>query len=69
MGLYFGSEARKWPFKKLRFVHLTANQGNLGVSLKSPGLENMPQVSGNRAELGQNHGVRKAVSATISVLK
>ena len=40
-----------------------------GVSLKSPGLENIPQVPGNRAELGQNHDARKAVSATISVLK
>ena len=26
----------------------------LGVSLASPGLENMPQVPGNRAEVGQN---------------
>ena len=40
-----------------------------GVSLKSPGLENIPQVPGNRAELGQNHDARKAGSATISVLK
>ena len=31
--------------------------------------ENIPQVPGNRAELGQNHDVRKAVSATISGLK
>ena len=29
----------------------------------------MPQVPGNRAELGQNHDARKAVSATLSVLK
>ena len=40
-----------------------------GVSLESPGLENIPQLPGNRAELGQNHDARKAVSATISVLK
>ena len=40
-----------------------------GVSLESPGLENIPQVPGNRAELGQNHDARKAVSATISGLK
>ena len=39
-----------------------------GVSLKSPGLENIPQVPGNRPELGQNHDARKAVSATFSVL-
>jgi len=40
-----------------------------GVSLESPGLENILQVSGNPAELGQNHDARKAVSATLSVLK
>jgi len=40
-----------------------------GVSLESPGLENIPQVSGNGAEVGQNHDVRKAVSPTLSVLK
>ena len=26
-----------------------------GVSLESPGMENIPHVPGNRAELGQNH--------------
>ena len=40
-----------------------------GVSLKFPGLENIPQVPGNRAKLGQGHDPRKAVSATLSVLK
>jgi len=39
------------------------------VSLESPGLENIPQVPGKRAEVGQNQGVLKAVSATPSVLK
>jgi len=40
-----------------------------GVSLESPGLENIPQVPGNRAEVGQNHHARKAVLASLSVLK
>ena len=47
-----------------------------GLSLASPGLENIPQVPGpnifpygNPAEVGQNHDARKAVSATLSVLK
>ena len=40
-----------------------------GVSLESPGLENIPQVLGNRAEVGQNYDGRKAVSATLSLLK
>jgi len=41
----------------------------LGVSLESPRLENIPQVPGNRVELGQNHEARKALLATLSVLK
>ena len=40
-----------------------------GVSLESPGLENIPQVPGNRAEVGQNEDAGKAISATLSVLK
>jgi len=40
-----------------------------GVSLESPGLENISQVPGNRAKVGQNHDERKAVLATLSVLK
>ena len=38
------------------------------MSLESPGLENIPQVPGNRAEVGQNYDGRKAVSATPSLL-
>ena len=41
----------------------------LRVSLESLGLENIPQVPGNRPKVGQNHCARKAVSATFSVLK
>jgi len=40
-----------------------------GVSLESPGVENMPEVPGNRTEVGQNHDAPKTVSATLSVLK
>ena len=40
-----------------------------GFSLESPGLQNIPQVPRNRAEVGQNHNAHKAVSATLSVLK
>ena len=40
-----------------------------GVTLESAGLENILQVAGNRAEVGQNYDGRKAVSATLSVLK
>ena len=40
-----------------------------GVSVDSSGLENIPQLPGNRAEVGQNYDGRKAVSATLSLLK
>ena len=39
------------------------------VSLGSPGLENIPQVPGKRAEVDKNHDARNAVSATVSLLK
>ena len=40
-----------------------------GVRLESSGLENIPQVPGNIPEVCQNHDARKAVSATVLVLK
>ena len=40
-----------------------------GLSLTSKGLENIPQVPGNPLEVRQNYDIRKAVSATPSVLK
>ena len=40
-----------------------------GVNLESPGLENIPQLPVNRVEVSQNYDARKAVSATLSVLK
>ena len=39
------------------------------VTLESAGLENIPQVPGNRDEVGQNYDGRKAVAATLSLLK
>ena len=39
------------------------------VSLASPGIENIRQLPGNGAEVGQNYDARKAVSATLLVLK
>ena len=35
------------------------------VSLGSPGLENIPQVPGRRAEVDENDDARKTVSATL----
>ena len=39
------------------------------VSLGAPGLENIPQVPENWAEVGENHGACKAVSATLWVVE
>ena len=36
-----------------------------GVSLESPGLENMAKILENGAEVAQNHDARKAVSAAL----
>ena len=33
------------------------------------GMENIPQVPGNLAKVGQNHDAHTSVSATLSVLK
>ena len=40
-----------------------------GLSLASKGLENIHQVPGNPLKVRQNYDIRKAVSATLSVLK
>ena len=40
-----------------------------GVTLEVARLKNIPQVPGNRAEVGQNHDARKVGSATLLVLK
>ena len=41
----------------------------LEVSFESMRLGNIPQVAGDWPKVGQNHDARKAVSATLSVLK
>ena len=69
VGFYFGPEARKYAFKNFFSFRFTANQDQHEVSLESPGLENISQVPGNRAEVDQNHDARNVVSATVSVLK
>jgi len=50
-------------------VSILLQTKDVGVSLESPGMENIPQVPGNLTENGQNHDARTAVSATLSVLK
>jgi len=69
VGFYFGPEATKRVFKKLSFVHFTENQGIQELVLEVAEMEYIPQVPGNRPEVGQNDDLRKTVSATLSVLK
>jgi len=40
-----------------------------GVSFKSPEMQNILQVPGNRAKVFHDHDARKAVAATLLVLK
>ena len=39
-----------------------------GVSIESPGLENIVQVPGNGAEVDENYDARNGLSAILSVL-
>ena len=64
VGFYFGPEARKYAFKNFFCKPRPAR-----VSLESPRLENISQIPGNQAEVRQNYHARKAVPATLSVLK
>ena len=69
VGFYFGPEARKYAFRNFFLFPFHCKPGPARVSLESPGLENISQVPGNRAEVDQNHDARNVVSATVSVLK
>ena len=68
VGVYFGPESPKCAFKKL-CCPFQCKPRPSGVSLESPGLENIPQVPGIGAEVDQIHDARNVVSVTVSVLK
>jgi len=55
--------------KKILLSPFDCKPSPSGVRLEFSGVENFPQVPGNRAEVSQNHDERKAVSATFLVLK
>ena len=69
MGLYFGSEASKGSVQKVLLSPFQCKPRQSEVTLESPGVENILQVPGNRAEVDQIHDARNVVSATLSVLK
>ena len=65
----FGPSSSKVSVQKVLLCPFHCKARPSGVSLESPGMENIPQVPWNGAEVGQNHDARKVVSATLSVLK
>jgi len=68
-GAIFRPWSSKVSVEKVSLCSFHCKPRPSGVSLASPGLENIPQIPGNRAQVGQNHDVRKAVPPTLSVVK
>jgi len=65
----FRARSPKVSFQKVLLCSFHCKPRPAGVSLASPGQENMPHGPGNWAEVGQNHDAPKLVSATLCVLK
>ena len=68
-GAIFRPRSSKVCVQKLVLCEFQYKPWPSGVSLESPGLENIPQVPGIGAEVDQIHDARNVVSATVSVLK
>ena len=68
-GAIFRPRSSKVNFQKVWLCPFNCKLRPSEVSLASPGIENIRQLPANRAEVGQNYDARKAVSATLSVLK
>jgi len=64
---YISAQKLEGEQSKVLLCPVNWKQTPSGVSLESPGLENIPHVPGNQAKVCQNHDVRKAVSASLSV--
>ena len=65
---YISGEKIEVSVKKVLLCLFHCKPRTSGVSLEYAEVENIPPVPGNRAQVGQNHDARKAVSATLSVL-
>ena len=65
----FGPKSLKVSVEKVLLSPFHFKTRPSGRSLASMGVENIPQFPRNGDEVGQNHHARKAVSATLSVLK
>ena len=66
---YISAQKLKSERSKRFAVSILLQTKDVAGQFRVPGLENMPQVPGNFTEVGQNHDARRAVSATLSVLK
>jgi len=67
-GAIFRPRSSKRSVQKILLFPFHWKPRQSGVSLESPGLENIPQVPGTQAKVGQTHDAGKAVSATLWVL-
>jgi len=68
-GAIFPPRSSKVSVQKVVLCPFHSRARQSGVTLESARLQNIPQVPGNRAEVGQNYDGRKPVSATLSLLK
>jgi len=60
--------AQKKSFEKVLQCPFHSKPRPSGVSLESPGLENILQIPGNGAEVDENYDARNGLSAVLSVL-
>ena len=68
-GVIFRPRSSKVSLHNVLLCQFQCKARRSGVSLESPGLENIPYVPESRGEVGQNRDAPKAVLATLSVLK
>ena len=68
-GAIFPPRSSKVSVQKVVLCLFYSRARPSGVTLESAGLENIPQLPGNRAVVDQIHDARKPVSASLSVLK
>ena len=66
-GAIFRPISSKVSVQKVLLCPFNSKLKQSKVSLASPRIENIRELPGNRAEVGQNYDARKTVSATLSV--
>ena len=67
--MYFGPEAREWAFKNFRCVHFTANPDKQELVESLRDCKISPKFREINPKFVKITNARKAVSATLSVLK